>query len=150
MTDIASLTAADLTRLYRRRELSPVEVTRDVLARIDAANPTVNAFILIDREGAISDAQASEARWRKGEARGPVDGVPATVKDNVWAKGLPSRRGSLTTDDAPTADDAPAVARLLGEEPARQVADDLRRFKQVIETGEIATNEQVLSEAGAP
>ncbi len=52
--------------------------------------------------------------------------------------------------DPPAGPLGAAVARLLGEEPARQVADDLRRFKQVMETGEIATNEQVLSEAGAP
>lgn len=112
MTDIASLTAGDLVRLYRRRELSPVEVTRDVLARIERFEPAINAFVLVDGEGALASARESEARWHKGEARGPVDGVPATIKDNIWVKGLPSRRGSATTDDAPMADDAPAAARL--------------------------------------
>src|SRR5215213_2272933 len=112
MTSIQSLTAADLLRLYRRRELSPVEVTRDQLDRIEKFQPVINAFIIIDREGALAAAKASEARWRKGEPVGPVDGLGATVKDNIWLKGFPSRRGSLTSDPAPVKADAPAVARL--------------------------------------
>jgi aspartyl-tRNA(Asn)/glutamyl-tRNA(Gln) amidotransferase subunit A len=112
MTDIASMTASDLIRLYRRRELSPVDVTRDVLARIERFEPHINAFALVDHDGALAAARASEARWRSGEPRGAVDGVPATVKDNVIMKGLPCRRGSATTGEAPAPEDAPAVARL--------------------------------------
>jgi aspartyl-tRNA(Asn)/glutamyl-tRNA(Gln) amidotransferase subunit A len=112
MTDIADLTAADLLRLYRRRELSPVEVTRDTLARIERFNPVINAFLLVDAEGALAAAHESEARWAKAEPQGLVDGVPATVKDNVWAKGWPCRRGSAVTDDRPVPADAPSVARL--------------------------------------
>jgi aspartyl-tRNA(Asn)/glutamyl-tRNA(Gln) amidotransferase subunit A len=112
MPDIKSLTAAELLRLYRRKELSPVDVTRDQLERIEKFEPALNAFIIIDRDGALKSAKDSEARWRKGEPRGPVDGLGATVKDNVWLKGFPSRRGSLTTPDTPIKDDAPAIARL--------------------------------------
>jgi aspartyl-tRNA(Asn)/glutamyl-tRNA(Gln) amidotransferase subunit A len=112
MPDIKSLTAAELLRLYRRGELSPVEVTRDQLDRIDRFEPAINAFIIVDREGALAAAKASEARWRKGEPAGLADGLGATVKDNVWLNGFPSRRGSLTTDPAPVRADAPAVARL--------------------------------------
>ncbi len=112
MADIKSLTAAELLRLYRRRELSPVEVTRDQLDRIEAFQSATNAFIIIDRDGALAAAKASEARWQKGEPVGLVDGLGATVKDNVWLKGFPSRRGSLTSDPAPMKADAPAVARL--------------------------------------
>ena len=112
MTQISSLTAAELLRLYRRRELSPVEVTRDQLDRVEAFEPVINAFIIVDREGAMAAAKASEARWQKGEPIGLVDGLGATVKDNVWLSGFPSRRGSLTSDPAPIKSDAPAVARL--------------------------------------
>ncbi len=112
MTQIKSLTAAELLRLYRRRELSPVEVTRDQLDRIDRFQPAINAFIIVDRDGALAAAKASEARWHKGEPTGLADGLGATVKDNIWLKGFPSRRGSLTSDPAPINDDAPAVARL--------------------------------------
>src|SRR5882672_4910274 len=105
MTQIPSLTAAELLRLYRRRELSPVEVTRDQLDRIDKFQPAINAFIIVDRDGALKAAKASEARWQKGEPWGLADGLGATVKDNVWLKGFPSRRGSLTSDPAPMKED---------------------------------------------
>jgi aspartyl-tRNA(Asn)/glutamyl-tRNA(Gln) amidotransferase subunit A len=112
MPDIQSLTAAELLRLYRRRELSPVEVTRDQLDRIEKFQPAINAFIIVDRDGALKAAKASEARWQRGEPAGLIDGLGATVKDNVWLKDFPSRRGSLTSADAPMKEDAPAVARL--------------------------------------
>src|SRR5882762_7527653 len=112
MTQIQSLTATELLRLYRRRELSPVEVTRDQLDRIEKFEPAINAFIIVDREGALAAAKASEARWHRSEPVGLVDGLGATVKDNVWLTDFPSRRGSLTTDPAPIKADAPAVARL--------------------------------------
>jgi aspartyl-tRNA(Asn)/glutamyl-tRNA(Gln) amidotransferase subunit A len=112
MTAIQPLTAAELLRLYRRRELSPVEVTRDQLDRIEKFQPTINAFVIIDRKGALETAKASEARWQKGAPIGLADGIGATVKDNVWLKGFPSRRGSVTSSDVPMKEDAPAVARL--------------------------------------
>jgi aspartyl-tRNA(Asn)/glutamyl-tRNA(Gln) amidotransferase subunit A len=112
MTAIQSLTGAELLRLYRRRELSPVEVTRDQLDRIETFQPIINAFVIVDREGALEAARASEARWHKGEPIGLADGLGATVKDNVWLKGFASRRGSVTSSDAPIKEDAPAVARL--------------------------------------
>jgi aspartyl-tRNA(Asn)/glutamyl-tRNA(Gln) amidotransferase subunit A len=112
MPDIKSLTAAELLRLYRRRELSPVEVTRDQLDRIEKFEPAINSFIIVDRENALKAAQASQARWQKGEPIGLVDGLGATVKDNIWMKDLPARRGSATSASAPMPEDAPAVARL--------------------------------------
>ena len=112
MPDIKSLTAAELLRLYGKRELSPVEVTRDQLDRIEQFEPAINGFIIVDRDGALKAAQASEARWRKGEPAGLADGLGATVKDNVWLKDFPSRRGSAISDPAPMKEDAPAVARL--------------------------------------
>src|SRR6266540_181985 len=112
MTEIHALTAGDLVRLYRRGDLSPVDATRDALGRIDRFNPVINAFLLLDADGAVAAAQASEARWAKGEPRGLVDGVPATVKDNVWVKNWPCRKGSRTTDETPMPEDAPSVARL--------------------------------------
>jgi len=108
---IAELTCADLIARYRRGDLSPVEATRDVLARI-AATERFNAFMPIDAEAALKAAAASEERWRRRTPLGPIDGVPTTIKDNIWAKGYPTRRGSRTSDPAPAIADSPAVARL--------------------------------------
>ena len=110
--DIAYLTAEELVARYRDKSLSPVEATEAALARIERHNDAVNAFVLIDREGALAAARASEARWAKGAPQGLVDGVPTTVKDLVWAKGWPMRAGSLTTSDAPCDADSPIAARL--------------------------------------
>lgn len=71
-----------------------------------------NAFVLVDAEPALAAAGQSEARWRAGEPLGRLDGLPATVKDNILVKGMPTRRGSRTSDSAPADFDAPAVARL--------------------------------------
>jgi aspartyl-tRNA(Asn)/glutamyl-tRNA(Gln) amidotransferase subunit A len=111
MNAMADLTCADLTQAYRRGTLSPVEVARDCLARIDA-NAALNAFMPLAPERTLAAAAESEKRWRAGAPLGPIDGIPATIKDNVWAKGWPTRRGSKTSDPAPAQDDGPATARL--------------------------------------
>jgi aspartyl-tRNA(Asn)/glutamyl-tRNA(Gln) amidotransferase subunit A len=111
-TEISQLSGSELLRLYRRRELSPVDVVQDALARIERFEPQINAFVMVDKEGALAAARASQARWAKGEPQGLLDGLPATVKDNIDVKGLPSRKGSLTTSTAPATADAPASARL--------------------------------------
>jgi len=112
MTDISQLSAAELLRLYHRRDVSPVEVARDALDRIARFEPQINAFVLVDEDGALAAARASEARWSKGEPIGSVDGLPATIKDIIDVKGQPTRKGSLTTPATPATHDAPAVARL--------------------------------------
>ena len=111
MSAIADLTCAELAAAYRRGALSPVEVTRDMLARIEAA-AFLNAFVVVAAEAALAAAKDSEARWRAGSPLGALDGVPATIKDNIWAKGLPTRRGSRISDPKPAEADSPAVARL--------------------------------------
>ncbi|MDA0663360.1 MAG: amidase [Proteobacteria bacterium] len=111
--EIARLSATDLLRRYRRRELSPVEAAEAALARIEECNGVVNAFRIVDGDRAMADAKASEARWMAGAPMGPVDGVPASVKDIVLTKGWSTLRGSRTIDpDQPWDDDAPSVARL--------------------------------------
>ena len=111
--ELCFLPATELVARYRARELSPVEVTRAVLDRIRALNPRLNAYCLVDEEGAVVAARASEARWANETPAGPLDGVPASIKDLVLTKGWPTLRGSKTVDPAwPWNDDAPATARL--------------------------------------
>ena len=112
-TDLCSLSASELLRLYRARKASPVEATRAVLARIDKLNPVLNCFCLVDEKAALASAKESEARWRKSEPKGLLDGVPASIKDLLLTRGWPTRRGSKTVNPAgPWNDDAPCVARL--------------------------------------
>ena len=110
--EIAFSSAAELTGRYRAGTLSPVEVAQALLVRLDALQPRFNAFCLIDRDGALAAARASEARWRASAPASPLDGVPATIKDLMLMRGLPTRRGSHLTEDVPDSEDTPAVARL--------------------------------------
>lgn len=110
--DLARLSATELAAGYAAHTYSPVEVLEATLARIARLDPKVNAYRLVDAEGARKAARASEARWMSGSPLGAADGVTLGVKDNIHVAGLPSRFGSQLTPDAPEAADAPAVARL--------------------------------------
>jgi aspartyl-tRNA(Asn)/glutamyl-tRNA(Gln) amidotransferase subunit A len=114
MSEIADLSAAEIVLRYRQGELSPVQVTKATLQRIEDYNDLVNAFaIAVDPEIAIAEAQASENRWREGNPLGTLDGIPFTAKDLLLSKGLPTRRGSKAVNpDQAWDEDAPAIARL--------------------------------------
>jgi aspartyl-tRNA(Asn)/glutamyl-tRNA(Gln) amidotransferase subunit A len=111
--DIGYASAIALLELYRRKALSPVEAARLILDRLDALQPKINAFCLVDRDGALAAARASEERWLRGEAVGRLDGVPVTIKDLILMRGFPTRRGSrLVEPDQDWFEDAPVTARL--------------------------------------
>ena len=112
--DLALMPAHELVKLYKARKASPVEAVRAAIARIEAFNPQLNAFQHLDPDGALRTARASEKRWQKGGKRlSDLDGVPITIKDMVLTKGLPTRMGSLATDEnGPWTVDAPAAQRL--------------------------------------
>ncbi len=111
-SDLLTLSATELLRLYRAKRASPLEVTRAALQRIDKLNPVLNAFCFIAPD-ALAAAKESEARWMKGEPRGALDGVPVSIKDLLLTSGWPTLRGSKTVDPkGPWNDDAPVVARL--------------------------------------
>jgi aspartyl-tRNA(Asn)/glutamyl-tRNA(Gln) amidotransferase subunit A len=111
--DVAYASAISLLELYRKRALSPVEVTPLLLERLDALQPQLNAFCIVDRYGAFAAARESERRWQRGEPLGCLDGVPATIKDLVLMRGFPTLRGSRLVDpNQDWSEDAPATARL--------------------------------------
>ncbi|HEV2430842.1 MAG TPA: amidase family protein, partial [Burkholderiales bacterium] len=112
MSDLCALTASELVDAFRKKTLSPVEVTQAVLKRIETLNPVFNAFSLVS-ESALNEAKASEARWLAGQPKGLLDGVPVSIKDLILTKGWPTLRGSKAIDPkGPWNDDAPATARL--------------------------------------
>jgi len=111
--DVAYLECAALTDLFRRRELSPVEVARAMLARIEQLDPIVNAVVHVRAERTLQMAAASEARYRSTAPLSALDGVPMTVKDLSAVVGWPMQRGSLALDAAaPVLQDTACVARL--------------------------------------
>lgn len=113
MTKINLLSATELLEKYADGSLSPVEVTKEVFATISRHNDAVNAFVMVDEEGALKAAKKSEQRWARGGPMGRLDGIPTSVKDLVLVDGWPTMRGSKTIDaNGPWTEDAPAVARL--------------------------------------
>ena len=82
-----------------------------MLLRASALQPHLNAFVLIDAEGARAAAKVSEARWRNGAPLSPLDGVPTSIKDTTPVRGWPTRYGSRATDDTPATEDAPVAGR---------------------------------------
>lgn len=113
-TDDPSVMAAlRLIALYRRRELSPVDVVSAALQRIERHNPELNAYCWVAAEQALEEAKRSEVRWRRDEPAGLLDGVPLSVKDVLLTKGWPTLYGSRTVDKNRSWEtDAPAVARV--------------------------------------
>jgi aspartyl-tRNA(Asn)/glutamyl-tRNA(Gln) amidotransferase subunit A len=113
MTSIHYMSATQLLDTYAKKLLSPVEVTRAALDRIEKLDSKLNAFCFLDGDAAMESARASEARWMRGTPIGLVDGVTATIKDVVLTKGWPTRKGSrLISADGPWSEDSPATARL--------------------------------------
>ena len=107
-----ALSAAALVEGYRRRAFSPVEVIREVIARVEAYEPHIHATYLFAPERALGQAEASAARWARGAPSGPLDGVPITIKDNIATAGEPKPVGTAAVDLTPSPVDAPPAARL--------------------------------------
>lgn len=112
MAELHELSAAQLSRLYATGAVSPLEVTRAVIAHIARWEPRLCALYAYDPEGALGQARESEARWRAGQALSPLDGVPLTLKENIATKGVPLPAGTAATELVPAAEDAPPAARL--------------------------------------
>ena len=95
--DPYDLTVARCAELLRGGEASAVELTELFLARAEAGNPALNAFLVIDREGALAAAQrCDDDERRAGRVRGPLHGVPIAHKDLLDTAGLPTTGGSDT------------------------------------------------------
>jgi len=112
MTELPDLGAHELSQAYAARSVSPVEVTQAALARIDAWEPKINAMYRVHREAALADAEKSAQRWRSATPLGPLDGVPITIKENLYTAGDPAPIGSAAADPVPMPEDSPVAARV--------------------------------------
>jgi aspartyl-tRNA(Asn)/glutamyl-tRNA(Gln) amidotransferase subunit A len=107
------LTAAELCAAYAAGRLSPVEVAKAALERIARCEPKLNAMYVVHADASLEQARASEARWRAGTPLSALDGVPVTIKENIYTKGDPAPIGTAANEGAPPAGfDAPPAARV--------------------------------------
>jgi aspartyl-tRNA(Asn)/glutamyl-tRNA(Gln) amidotransferase subunit A len=117
-TDLAFASIEEIGKLFRERKLSPVELTKLILARIEHLNPKLNAYITVTAELALAQAKKAESelfplRGRKGQRdRGPLHGVPISLKDNIYTQGIRATAGSKILRDFIPQHDAKVVTQL--------------------------------------
>jgi aspartyl-tRNA(Asn)/glutamyl-tRNA(Gln) amidotransferase subunit A len=102
----------ELADRIRRRDISPVEVVESCLRRVESLNPTLNAYITVMAASARSEAAQAEKEIGKGAYRGPLHGVPLSIKDIYWTRGVRTTSGSRILAHFVADEDATVVARL--------------------------------------
>jgi aspartyl-tRNA(Asn)/glutamyl-tRNA(Gln) amidotransferase subunit A len=112
VASLHDLSAVDLIAGFRAKQFSPSEVLEDVLAHIAVWEPHIKALYAFNRDGARAAARTSTERWQQGEPKGPLDGVPVTIKDNIATEGVPVPLGAASVKLVPSPVDAPPAARL--------------------------------------
>jgi aspartyl-tRNA(Asn)/glutamyl-tRNA(Gln) amidotransferase subunit A len=112
MTELWRLSAGEMAAHFADGSLSPVDALKACLTRCAATNGALNAIVTFDEAGAHAAATASAARYKAGQALGPLDGVPLTVKDNLYVGGLRATWGSLLFEHHIAPRDDIAVERL--------------------------------------
>jgi aspartyl-tRNA(Asn)/glutamyl-tRNA(Gln) amidotransferase subunit A len=110
--DLVDRPVADLAPLIRSGQVSPVELTRAVLGRIETLEPILRAYITVLPEQALADAAMAEAAIRLGNDLGPFHGIPIGVKDLLMTQGIRTTGGSAALSDFVPDNDATVVARL--------------------------------------
>ncbi len=112
--DLAFTPAYELRERIAKKGLSPVELTELYLRRIEAMNPTLNAFLTVTADEAMEAAREAEAAVTQGDPLGPLHGIPTSIKDLVPTKGIRTTRGSLTLKDWVPEEDDPVMDRIRG------------------------------------
>src|SRR5215510_923934 len=111
-TELHYATIAELGVQFRRRTLSPVELTETLLPRIEKLEPTLHAFVTITAERARADARAAEVAFQRGGDPGPLVGIPVAYKDLYATKGILTTAGSAVLADWVPDADSTCVTRL--------------------------------------
>jgi aspartyl-tRNA(Asn)/glutamyl-tRNA(Gln) amidotransferase subunit A len=105
-------TISELAPRLRQKEVSPLELTRDCLGRIEKLNPALNAFITVTAESALAEALAAEKEISRGEWRGPLHGIPIALKDLIDTAGTRTTAASALYQTRLPSEDAEVVRRL--------------------------------------
>jgi aspartyl-tRNA(Asn)/glutamyl-tRNA(Gln) amidotransferase subunit A len=110
--DLTRLSIAEAGRRIAAREISPVELTRAYLDRIERVDGRVNSYITVTAEQALDQARALEAELARGQRRGPLHGIPLALKDNIDTAGILTTAASAVYADRVPAEDAECVRKL--------------------------------------
>jgi aspartyl-tRNA(Asn)/glutamyl-tRNA(Gln) amidotransferase subunit A len=129
--ELWQLSATELQRRYRERTTTPLDVVREIHARIDAVNPRLNAVVSRRDAAVLAEAEASTRRFAQGAPLSPLDGIPLTVKDSLFLADLPTTCGTAALRDYRPGHDELAAARaraagalILGKTNVPEFAND--------------------------
>lgn len=111
-TELAFLSIEEAARLLRRKEISPVELVKMSLARIERKNPSLNAFLTVTADLARKQARAAERELRRGRAKSPLHGIPIALKDNFYTRGTRTTAGSKILAEFIPTEDSEVATRL--------------------------------------
>src|SRR5580693_246511 len=112
MNDLVFLSAALMAERIRKKRLSPVEIVDAHLGQIERLNPTLNAFVQVDAEGARQAAQDAEIAVMHGKTLGPLHGIPISIKSSMAVAGMLCESGTRLRAGFVPVLDAPLVERL--------------------------------------
>ncbi|MGI9464249.1 MAG: amidase family protein, partial [Aestuariivirgaceae bacterium] len=139
--DLPFRSAGQLAAMLRQQQISATELLELYLARVAAHNPALNAIIVSDAERAGKAAKAADERLSKGEALGPLDGVPMTIKDSFnWTGspttwGVPEHKDNIATSDACAVERlAAAGANIFGKTNVPYLLSDWQSFNEIYGT----------------
>jgi len=110
--ELCRLPATELTAAIRAKQLSPIELTRAILDRIEAVNPLINAYLAVDGDRALDSARAAEAAVMRGDPLGPLHGLPVPIKDLEPSEGMRHTSGSILFSDHIAAFDGAVTGRV--------------------------------------
>ena len=110
--DLEGLTISQLAGQIESREVSPVDLANLVFERIERLNPVLNAFVTLTKDQALADAGTAAKEIESGHYRGPLHGIPLSIKDNITIKGVRTTAGSKTLSDWKPGHDATVVSKL--------------------------------------
>ncbi len=110
--DLEGLTISQLAGQIESREVSPVDLANLVFERIERLNPVLNAFVTLMKDQALADAGTAAKEIESGHYRGPLHGIPLSIKDNIAIKGVRTTAGSKTLSDWKPGHDATVVSKL--------------------------------------
>ncbi|MEQ9450400.1 MAG: amidase family protein [Pseudomonadales bacterium] len=111
--EYVNMTATDIQRAVLSRNISPVEIVTAALSRLEKVEPSLNAFVTVTQDKAISSAKAIERKLLNGESVGLLAGIPLSIKDLIDVAGVPTTYGSRVMAANVAESDAPAVERAL-------------------------------------
>jgi aspartyl-tRNA(Asn)/glutamyl-tRNA(Gln) amidotransferase subunit A len=111
-SELTELSISEAADFMRRRKVSPLDLTRACLERIDRFNPLINAFITVTAEAALAQAREAEVEIKRGKWRGPLHGIPVGLKDNIDTAGTRTTAASAVFADRMPTEDAEVVRRL--------------------------------------